>query len=121
MNRRMLTLTLLVVCGYALFTSSQLLAQSQEAGQKLEHLAKQLKLTPQQKLQLAPILAAEGPKLQAVKSNTSLSGMEKVQQIKAIHDETDPQVQRILSPQQYEKWQEIRQKELKKAIEKKKQ
>lgn len=120
MKRHKFLLTALALGLCVLFTPSpKLHAQSQQAVQKLEELAKQLKLKPQQKAQLAPILEAEAPKLQAIKSNPSLTGMQKMEQLKAIHEQTDPQVKAILTPKQYEKWQAIRQKEVQQAIEKK--
>jgi hypothetical protein len=45
--------------------------------------------------------------------------MQKAQQIKAIHEESDPQVKTILNAQQYEQLQQIRQQEMRQAIEKK--
>jgi hypothetical protein len=87
--------------------------------QKLEALARQLNLTPQQKMQLLPILEAEAPKIQAIKNNTSLGPLQKMEQLKAVHAQSDPQIKSILNPQQYEKFQQIRQQEIQAAIEKK--
>jgi hypothetical protein len=87
--------------------------------QKLEALAKQLNLSPQQKMQLMPILKADAPKLEAVKSNTSLGPLQKLEQINAIHAQSDPQIKSILNPQQYEQLQQIRQQEIHEAMEKK--
>ena len=86
---------------------------------KLEALSKQLNLTPDQKEKLLPILKAEAPRMQAIKDNTSLTGMQKVQQIRALHEQTEPQVKAILSPQQFDQLQKIRQQEIEKMIEKK--
>ena len=90
--------------------------QSPEAAAKLQSLSTALKLTPDQKVKLLPILEAEGPKLQAIKNNTSLSGFQKLRQLQAIHDESAPQLQKILSPAQYQQLQAIRQEDIKKAI-----
>ena len=86
---------------------------------KLEALSKQLNLTPDQKEKLLPILRAEAPKMQAIKDNTSLTGMQKLQQIRALHEQTEPQVRAILSQQQFDQLQKIRQQEIEKMIEKK--
>jgi hypothetical protein len=94
-------------------------AQAPGQAQKLEAIAKQLNLTPQQKMQLMPILEADAPKVQAVKNNTSLGPMQKLEQIKAIHAQSDPQVKAILNPQQYQQLQQIRQQEIHEAMEKK--
>lgn len=96
-------------------------AQAAAAGkaQKMAALAKQLSLTPQQEKQLMPILEADAPRIEAIKNNSSLGPMQKAQQIKAIHEQSDPQVKTILNPQQYEQLQQIRQQEIHQAIEKK--
>jgi hypothetical protein len=94
-------------------------AQNPEAAAKLQALSKQLNLTPEQKMKMLPILETEVPKLKAVKNNTSLSGMQKMRQLRAIHAESAPELQKILSPAQYQQLQTIRQQEIKEAIEKK--
>ena len=96
-------------------------AQAAPAGkaQKMAAIAKQLNLTPQQEKQLMPILEADAPKIEAVKNNASLGPIQKAQQIKAIHEQSDPQVKAILNPQQYEQLQQIRQQQIHEAIEKK--
>jgi Spy/CpxP family protein refolding chaperone len=88
-------------------------AQSKAA--KLESISQQLNLTPQQKAKVLPILADEGPKVQAIKNDNSLSKMQKIQQIKAIHRQTDPQMKAILSPEQYQKLQTVRQQTIREA------
>ena len=97
------------------------LAQGQGAAQaqKLAALAKQLNLTPEQKTKLMPILEADAPKLQAIKNNASLGPMQKMEQLKAIHAQSDPQIKSVLNPQQYQQFQQIRQQEIQQAMEKK--
>jgi periplasmic protein CpxP/Spy len=90
-------------------------SSAQNKGAKLQAIAQQLKLTPEQKTKVLPILAAEGPKVEAIKNNNSLSKIQKIQQIKAIHQQTDPQMKSILSPEQYQKLQGIRQQAIKDA------
>lgn len=93
--------------------------QNPDAAAKLQELSKQLNLTPEQKVKLLPILEAEAPKLKAIKTDTSLSGIQKMRQLRAIHNESAPQLQKILSPTQYQQLQAIRQKEIEEAIAKK--
>jgi len=95
--------------------------QAPDAAAKLEALSTQLQLTPQQKGEMLPILKEEGPKIEAIKNNTSLSGLEKIGQLRAIHNETAPQLQKILSPEQYQKLQAIRKQEIEEAIAKKRE
>ena len=90
-------------------------SSAQTKAAKLEAIAQQLNLTPQQKAKILPILADEGPKVQAIKNSNSLSSMQKIQQIRAIHRQTDPQMKAILSPEQYQKLQAIRQQTIRDA------
>jgi Spy/CpxP family protein refolding chaperone len=54
-----------------------------------------------------------------VKDDTTLTGLQKLQKVRAIHAETDPKVKAILTPEQYQQWQTIRQQEIHDMIEKK--
>ena len=76
--------------------------------QKAQAIAQQLNLTPQQKEKILPILAAEVPKVHAIKNDNSLSTMQKMQQLRVIHQQTDPEMKAILSPGQYQKLRQIR-------------
>ncbi|HLH18597.1 MAG TPA: hypothetical protein VKX45_15365 [Bryobacteraceae bacterium] len=100
----------------ALAAPVPLMAQQAPALQKIQNLAAALNLTPEQKQALIPILRTEVPKIQAIRSNQSLSGMEKIQQIRAVHAEIDPQVRAILNPQQYQQLQQIRAQEIQQMI-----
>ena len=114
------TLLTSAACLYAfLILAPAAPGQAADPAAKLQALSQQLKLTPQQKMQMLPILKQEGPKLEAIKNNTSLSGMQKMRQLRAIHNESAPQLQQILSPAQYQQLQAIRQQEIQQAIAKK--
>ena len=91
-------------------------AQNPAAEEKAIALAQQLKLTPQQEVEVLPILKAEAPKFEAIKNDPSLSGMQKMKQLHAIHSENAPQLQKILSPAQYQQLQAIREADIKKAV-----
>ena len=101
---------------FGTFVLSAATSSAQNKAAKLQAVAQQLDLTPQQKVKILPILADEGPKVEAIKNDNSLSKIQKVQQIKAIHRQTDPQMKAILSPAQYQKLQAIRQQAIKDAI-----
>src|SRR6516165_619271 len=83
-------------------------AQKGAAMQKAQAIGQELNLTPQQKEKILPILAAEVPKVAAIKNDNSLSRVQKMQQVRAIHQQTDPQMKSILTPEQYEKLKQIR-------------
>ncbi len=97
----------LSIAMFALLAPSSF-AQKGTAMQKAQAIAQQLNLTPQQKEKILPILAAEVPKVQAIKNDNSLSKMQKMQQLRVIHQQTDPQMKAILSPEQYQKLRQIR-------------
>jgi hypothetical protein len=101
-------------CVFLVFAPAAKSQQQGAAAQKLQHLSQVLNLSPQQKSQLAPILEAEAPKVQAIKSNPSLSGKEKMKQLESVHGQTDPLVKSILNPTQYKQWQTIRKDEIEK-------
>jgi Spy/CpxP family protein refolding chaperone len=90
-------------------------AQKGDAMSKAQAIAQQLNLTPQQKEKILPILAAEVPKVRAIKNDNSLSTMMKMQQLRAIHQQNDPQMKAILSPEQYQKLQGIRRQTIREA------
>ena len=118
--KKLFTLLTSAACVYAFLSLAPAApGQITDPATKLQALSQQLKLTPQQKMQMLPILKEEGPKLEAVKNDSSLSGMQKMRQLRAIHNETAPQLQQILSPAQYQQLQAIRQQEIQQAIAKK--
>jgi periplasmic protein CpxP/Spy len=86
--------------------------------QKLESMMQQLNLTPQQKAKVLPIFKEEAPKMEEIKLNTNLTGGEKLQQFRSVHEETDAQLKPILSQEQYAKLQQIRQQQIQEAFQK---
>jgi len=100
---------------FALLSPISFAQQKGGAMAKAQAIAQQLNLTPQQKEKILPILAAEAPKVQAIKNDNSLGKIQKIQQLRAIHQQTDPQMKAILSPEQYQKLQTIRQQTIREA------
>jgi len=94
-------------------------AQTAQGIEKAETVAHELKLTPQQEAKVLPILRQEAPKIQQIKNNPSMSGMQKMRELRAIHSETAPELQQVLSPEQYQKLQSIREQQIKKKKKKK--
>ena len=114
-NHTHLVISALSVAMFALLSPASF-AQKADAMSKAQTIAQQLSLTPQQKEKILPILAAEVPKVHAIKNDNSLSKVQKMQQLRAIHQQTDPQMKAILSPEQYQKLKEIRQQTIREAI-----
>jgi len=113
-NHTHLVISVLSVAMFALLAPASF-AQKGQAMSKAQAVAQQLSLTPQQKEKILPILASEVPKLHAIKNDNSLSKAQKIEQVKAIHQQTDPQMKATLSPEQYQKLKQIRVQEIKDA------
>lgn len=93
-------------------------ADKAEMMQKLEKMSAALQLTPQQKQQVRPILMEEAPKLKALKGNTSLGPVQKAMQMRQIADATDAKLKPILTPQQYQTWEQMRAQERQQMMQK---
>ena len=63
-------------------------------------LTKQLSLTSDQAAKVEPILADRDQKLSALWSNTALAPQDKHQQMRAIHESTQQQLDAVLTPDQ---------------------
>jgi Spy/CpxP family protein refolding chaperone len=113
---KIFTLVVSAVCLILLTTAPAVPGQTAEKLANAEAVAKQLNLTPQQEAKVLPILKEEGPKVEQIKNNPSLSGIQKMKELRAIHSQTAPQLQQILSPEQYQKLQAIREQRIKEAM-----
>jgi hypothetical protein len=84
----------------------------------LNQFSIELGLTEQQKQQVVPFLQQEAPKLEALKKNTSLTPVHKLEQLKQISDEVDAKITPLLDQQQQQKFQTIREEHRRELIEK---
>jgi Spy/CpxP family protein refolding chaperone len=109
-----LVISALLVAIFALLAPASF-AQKGQVMSKAQAIAQQLSLTPQQKEKILPILASEGPKLNAIRNDNSLSTVQKMQQVRGLHQQTDPQMKAILSPEQYQKLKQIRAQQVREA------
>jgi hypothetical protein len=115
--KKFFTLLTLAVCLLAFpILAPMASAQNPAAEEKVIALAQQLKLTPQQEVEVLPILKAEAPKLEAIKNDPSMSGMQKMRALRQIHSENAAPLQKILTPAQYQQLQAIREADIKKAM-----
>jgi periplasmic protein CpxP/Spy len=85
---------------------------------KLEKMSAALQLTFAQKQQIKPILMEEAPKLKALKSDTSLPPLQKAMKMRQIGEDTDAKLQPILTPEQNQKWQQMRTQERQQMMQK---
>ena len=76
--------------------------------ERLEWLSQHLNLTEEQKIQLKPILAGEFKQMRAVGEDASLTQDQKREKMKQIHEASRPQVQAILTPEQQQKFAQMK-------------
>jgi Spy/CpxP family protein refolding chaperone len=76
----------------------------------LSHLTEELALSDEQANQIRPILEAQAEKQRKLFSESSSGGDRRAmrEQMKGIHEETDRQIESILTPEQIEQFQELR-------------
>jgi periplasmic protein CpxP/Spy len=72
---------------------------------RLHEAIADLNLTDQQKEQLKPIYQEQMEKLRELHQDASLSIPEKLDRLKAIHTEIAPKLKKILTAEQYAKWE----------------
>jgi protein CpxP len=75
---------------------------------RLEWLSGHLNLTEDQKKELKPILADEFKEMRAVGEDASLTHDQKRERMKQIHEASRPQVQNILTPEQRQKFAQMK-------------
>ena len=101
-----------LVCG--LIMAGALSANAQAAKGKSHHgqprvkIAQVLGLTDSQKEQLKPILKDARAQKKAIDADTKLTREEKRAKLKDLHKDTQEKIGAILTPEQKEKWAELR-------------
>jgi protein CpxP len=83
-------------------------ARHERAHDRLEWLSKELNLTDAQKEKLKPILQDEGKQMRAVHEDTSLTPEQKREKAKQISKKFRPQIQAVLTPEQQQKFKQLR-------------
>ncbi len=78
----------------------------------------ELGLTEEQKQQIVPILNDELKQLEALKKNTSLSGLEKVEQLRQIGVSFDEKIKPLLNAEQQPKFQALRERVRRRMLDK---
>ena len=90
----------------------------QEMMAKLEKMSAQLNLTPAQKKEMAPIMMDEASKMKAIKADASLGPLQKAMQMKQVGTDMDAKVKPILTPDQYQKFEQMRAQEREEMMQK---
>ncbi len=100
---------------YEIIPTPQIVANPLTA--MINQFAIELRLTEQQKEQIVPFLKQELPQLAALKKNTSLTPVQKVEKLKEISSAVDVKITPLLDPAQQQKFKEIREENRRKMIE----
>jgi hypothetical protein len=83
----------------------------------INQFSMELGLTEAQKQQIVPFLKEEAPKLEALKKNTALNPLQKIERLKQISGEVDAKINPLLDAGQQKKFQAIREENRRKLIE----
>jgi hypothetical protein len=84
----------------------------------IDQFTMELGLTQQQKQQIVPLLKQAAPQLEALKKNTSLKPLQKLEQLKQIASSVDEKITPLLNAEQQQKFQAIRDDHRRQLIEK---
>jgi len=76
-------------------------------GPNLEQMAQQLNLTDDQKPKVKSVMEARDKKVSELRGDTSLSQEDRQAKMKTIREETTTQMKAILTPEQFDKWQQM--------------
>lgn len=83
-------------------------AQQSSVDSRLQAISDKLNLSDDQKTKLKPILQDESSQLKALKSDTSMSSEQKMDKAKEIRASHKSQIDAILTPDQQQKWQQMK-------------
>jgi periplasmic protein CpxP/Spy len=73
--------------------------------ERMQETAKDLNLTDEQKEKLQAIIRGQMEKLRDLRQDTSLSQPEKAEKFKTLRDDIIAEAKKVLTPEQFEKWQ----------------
>jgi len=80
----------------------------------LQMLSEKLNLTEDQKTKLKPILQDQAQQLKALNDDSSLTAEQKTAKKKAIHETTHDQINAVLTPEQQEKFKQMKREHMEK-------
>jgi protein CpxP len=73
--------------------------------ERMQDTARELNLTEEQKQQLQTIIRTQAGKVRDLRQNTSLAPEDKRAKLRALRAEITAEVKKVLTPEQFEKWQ----------------
>ena len=75
--------------------------------ERMDNLSKELNLTKEQQEKIRPIIEKEMKDIRTVRQDTSLTPEQKMEKVKAIHQATQAELNKILTPEQQKKYAEM--------------
>ena len=77
--------------------------------QVVDKMSEKLSLTADQKAKITPIIADRQSKLKALEANTSLPRAQRARQARTIFTESDAKIEALLTPEQQQKYTQLKQ------------
>jgi hypothetical protein len=117
-----LVVIIMLLCGHLIFSQQQSVKSPEERAQKLtDVLTKKLELTTDQSNSIYGIFLSQAQQVDNLRTNKPASKEEFRQSVMDIRNQTDSLLQNILSQDQYQKFEELKQKIIDRMKNKKKQ
>lgn len=89
-----------------------------DAQSQLQHLTKQLQLTPDQQAKIGPMLQQRDQQLQALHADNSLKPADRRAKAQSIVQDSESQIGGVLTQEQNDKWKAMREKAMERMQEK---
>lgn len=86
-----------------------------QARERVENAKKEWNITDEQKAKLKSTIQPQMEKFRELRQDKNLTPQEKMEKFKAMREELAPQIKKVLTPEQYEKWEKARAQVLEKA------
>lgn len=112
--KRLLKLFALVILLFSFAINTE--AQQKHNKKERKEMIKQLHLTKQQKRQFKAFHRSTKHEREAIKNNTALSQEQKSERLMHLRKENQEKLKSILTPEQKEKWMEMRKNEPKRGV-----
>jgi len=77
--------------------------------QVVDKMSEKLSLSADQKVKITPIIADRQAKLKALAANGSLTQMQRARQARSIFNDSDTKIEALLTPEQQQKYTQIKQ------------
>ena len=72
---------------------------------RMQQTAAELNLTDEQKEKVKPLFQSLMEKMRGLREDSNLSPQQRMEKLRALREEFTPQVKKVLTPEQFEKWQ----------------